>query len=166
MARSHQVDVGGLLAGGHQRMLVEDEVPIEAFEGIGFPNPARIQLDLRYADRMLVVAGTVDAHAAGECDSCLEPVERVVHVDVDERLDPWNDGEDDPFGDGNVMAGSRLDVADLAQQLVLSVLPMGLRCRDDCKGLCGTCGANRNASACSCENGETRGKSKMENTAQ
>ncbi len=89
-----------------------------------------------------------------------------VHVDVDERLDPWNDGEDDPFGDGNVMAGSRLDVADLAQQLVLSVLPMGLRCSDDCKGLCGTCGANRNASACSCENGDTRGKSKMENTAQ
>ncbi len=166
MARSHQVDVGGLLAGGHQRMLVEDEVPIEAFEGIAFPDPARVRLELRYADRMLVVAGTVDAHAAGECDSCLEPVERDVHVDVDERLDPWSGGEEDPFGDGNVMTGSRLDVADLAQQLVLSVLPMGLRCRDDCKGLCGTCGANRNASACSCENGETRGQSKMENTAQ
>ena len=75
-------------------------------------------------------------------------------------------GEDDPFGESNVLTGSRLDVADLAQQVVLSVLPMGLRCSDDCKGLCGTCGANRNASACSCDNGDTRGKSKMENTAQ
>lgn len=166
MARSHKVDVGGLLAGGHQRMLVDDEVPIEAFEGIEFPNPARVRLELRYADRMLVVAGTVDAHAAGGCDSCLEPVERNVHVDVDERLDPWSDRDEDPFGEGNVMTGTRLDVADLAQQLVLSVLPMGLRCRDDCKGLCGTCGANRNANACSCENGETRGESKMEDTAQ
>lgn len=166
MARSHKVDVGGLLAGGHQRMLVEDEVPIEAFEGIAFPTPARVGLELRYADRMLVVAGTVDAHAVGECDSCLERVERDVHVDVDERLDPWSDRDDDPFDEGNVLTGNRLDVADLAQQVVLSVLPMGLRCRDECKGLCGTCGANRNASTCSCENGETRGKPQMENTAQ
>ena len=166
MARSHKIDVGGLLAGGHQRMLVDDEVPIEAFEGIAFPDPARVRLELRYADRMLVVAGTIDAHAAGPCDSCLEPAERDVHVDVDERLDPWSDRDEDPFGEGNVMTGTRLDVADLAQQLVLSVLPMGLRCRDDCKGLCGTCGANRNANACSCENGEIDGKSKMEDPAQ
>ena len=38
-------------------MLVEDEVPIEAFEGIAFPDPARVRLELRYADRMLVVGG-------------------------------------------------------------------------------------------------------------
>ena len=49
------------------------------------------------------------------------------------------------------MTGDRLDVADLAQQLVLSVLADGLRCSDDCKGLCAVCGANRNAGACSCE---------------
>ena len=166
MARSHKVDIGGLLAGGHQRMLVDDEVPIEAFEGIEFPDPARVRLELRYADRMLVVAGGVDARAVGACDSCLERVERDVHVDADERLDPWHVGEDDPFGESNVLTGTRLDVADLAQQLVLSVLPMGLRCKDDCKGLCSMCGANRNTSACSCENGDTRGKFKMEDTAQ
>ena len=93
---------------------------------------------MRYVDRMLAIAGTVDAEASGECDSCLENVEREVHVEVDERLDPSNGREDDPFGESNVLTGTRLDVADLAQQLVLSVLPMGLRCSDDCKGLCGS----------------------------
>ncbi len=166
MARSHKVDIGGLLAGGRQLMLVDDEVPIEAFEGIVFPEPARVQLELRRADRMLAIAGSVEVKASGECDSCLKLVERDIRADVDERLDPAVGRDDDPFGESNVLTGTRLDVADLAQQVVLSVLPMGLRCSDGCKGLCGKCGANQNTSACSCDNGDTRGKFKMEDSAQ
>lgn len=104
--------------------------------------------------------------AHGECDSCLDDVDREVHVDVDERFDPLLTRDDDPFGESNVMTGDRLDVADLVQQLVLTMLPMGLRCSEDCKGLCAVCGANKNAGACSCDNGDFRGKSKMENSAQ
>ncbi|HYL27311.1 MAG TPA: DUF177 domain-containing protein, partial [Candidatus Nitrosotalea sp.] len=57
----------------------------------------------------------------------------------------------DPFGESNVLTGERLDVADLVQQSVLSALPMGLRCRPDCLGLCPACGANRNTGECSCQ---------------
>jgi uncharacterized metal-binding protein YceD (DUF177 family) len=166
MSRSHKVDISGLLSGGRQLMLVDDQVPVGPFEGIVFPDGARARLELRSADRMLCVEGTVDARALGQCDSCLEDVEREIHVDVEERLDPSVGRDDDPFGESNVLAGSRLDVADLAQQVVLSLLPMGLRCSDDCKGLCGACGANKNAGTCSCDNGDTRGKSKVEDTAQ
>jgi DUF177 domain-containing protein len=166
MARSHKVDIGGLVAGSGQLLLVDDEVPIEPFEGIAFPEPARVHLELRRADRMLVAEGSVDAVACGRCDSCLEDVQRKVHVDVDERFDPSTGREDDPFGESNVLTGSRLDVADLAQQVVLSVLPLGMRCADDCKGLCDTCGANKNTGACSCLNGDIRGKPKMEDAAQ
>ncbi|HTX58932.1 MAG TPA: DUF177 domain-containing protein [Verrucomicrobiae bacterium] len=150
MGRSHKIDIGGLLAGGRQRMLVDAEVPIASFEGIEFPKGARVRLELRCVDRMLHIEGSIDACAHGECDGCLEDVDREIHVDADERLDPHLGAEADPFGEGNVLSGDRLDVADFAQQLVLSALPMGLRCSDDCKGLCGTCGANKNASACSC----------------
>jgi uncharacterized protein len=166
MGRSHKIDIGGLLAGGRQVMLVDDLVEIEPFEGITFPEGARVRLELRHVDRMLTIEGTVDARTHGECDSCLEDVDREVHVDVDERLDPLAGSEADPFGEGNVLAGDRLDVADLAQQVVLSAMPMGLRCKDDCRGLCGRCGANLNTGACSCNNGDSRGKSKVEDAAQ
>jgi len=166
MDRSHKVDIGGLLAGGRQLLVLDDEVPIEPFEGISFPEPARVHLELRYADRMLTIEGTIDAVARGECVSCLEDTSRDVHVDVDERLDPIAGRDADPFGEGNVLAGDRLDVADLAQQNVLSVLPMGFRCSQECRGLCGTCGANLNAGECPCTNGDSRGKSKMEDAAQ
>jgi uncharacterized protein len=147
-------------------MLLTDAVSLEPFEGIQFPEPARVHLELQCVDRLLHIEGTVDVRAHGECDSCLEGVDREVHVDVDERFDPSLTRDDDPFGESNVMTGDRLDVADLVQQLVLTILPMGLRCSEDCKGLCAVCGANKNAGACSCDNGDFRGKSKMENTAQ
>jgi uncharacterized protein len=150
MERSHKVDISGLLAGSRQVMVVEDEVPIEPFEGLEFPDPVRVELELRQADRMLVVEGTVDARVHGQCDACLEDVDLQVHVDVDERLDPSHGRDVDPFGESNVLTGDRLDVADLAQQSVLTALPMGLRCSAECRGLCPACGANRNTSECSC----------------
>ncbi len=151
MDRSHKVDISGLLAGSRQLMVVADEVPIEPFEGIVFPQPVRVQLELRQADRMLVVEGAVDASVHGQCDACLEDVDLPIHVDVDERIDPSVGRDADPFGESNVLSGDRLDVADLAQQNVLSALPMGLRCSPDCRGLCADCGANRNAGECSCQ---------------
>ena len=150
MSQSHKVDVSGLLAGGRQVVEVEDQVPIESFEGIEFPGSATLHVQLRYVDRLLHIVGSVDASVHGECDSCLDDVDREIHVDIDERLDP-HASQDDPFGESNVLAGSRLDVADLAQQLVLSELPMGLRCSDECKGLCGICGVNKNTGTCTCE---------------
>ncbi len=132
-------------------MLLTDEVPIEPFEGIGFPEPARVELQLRQADRMLAVAGSVDVRVRGQCDACLDDVDLPVHVEVDERLDPSHGRDVEPFGESNVLTGDRLDVADLAQQSVVSALPMGLRCREDCKGLCPTCGVSRNGNECSCD---------------
>ncbi|MBV8497831.1 MAG: DUF177 domain-containing protein [Candidatus Eremiobacteraeota bacterium] len=148
------MDISGLLAGSRQVMAVSDEVPIEPFEGIAFPDPATVRLELREADRMLAVEGSVDARARGQCDACLDEVEMKVHVDIDERLDPSQGRESDPFGESNVLMGERLDVADLVQQSVVSALPMGLRCREDCKGLCAVCGANRNANQCACSGGD------------
>ncbi|HET9029640.1 MAG TPA: DUF177 domain-containing protein [Candidatus Aquilonibacter sp.] len=148
-------------------MLVDDRVPIEEFEGTEFPEPATVHVELRYVDRLLHLEGTIDADARGVCDSCLDEVDRHIHVDIDERLDPHGDGEGDPFGESNVLSGNRLDLADLAQQLVLSAMPMGLRCSDECKGLCGTCGANKNTGACSCEQDtENHGEPQVEDAAQ
>lgn len=128
MVRGHTVDFSGLLAGGGRSIDVADEVPIEAFEGIRFEQPAKVRLELRYAQGWLETRGSIDARATGGCDVCLEPVEFDVHVDVDERFDPNVGREAEPFGESNVIVGGRIDVEDLARQVVLSALPMGVRC--------------------------------------
>ena len=135
-------------------MTVADRISVEPFEGMIFPEPAEVRLELRQADRMLAVQGSVEAKVRGQCDACLKDVDAMIHVDVNERLDPAHGRESDPLGESNVLTGERLDVADLAQQSVLSALPMGLRCGEDCKGLCAICGANRNIDQCGCEHAE------------
>lgn len=166
MGHSHKVDIGGVLAGSGQLLRVDDAVELQPFEGISFPEGARVHLDVRCVDRLLQIDGSVDTRLHGDCDACADPVDRDVRVTIEERLDPQDEGESDAFGTNNVLTGTRLDVADLAQQVVLSALPMGLRCRDDCAGLCAGCGANLNTSACSCSNGDHRGKPQVEDTTQ
>lgn len=123
----HTVEIAGVLTGG-RTMEVEDEIPIEPFEGIVFEKPARVDVHLRYAQGWLEVRGAVTAEGLGACDVCLRPVSLPVRADVDERLDPNLGRQADPFGESNVLVGSRFDVADLARQVLLSTLPMGVRC--------------------------------------
>jgi uncharacterized protein len=44
----------------------------------------------------------------------------------------------------------QIDLAPMARELVMLELPVAPLCRDDCAGLCATCGANRNDTPCTC----------------
>lgn len=150
MASSHKVDISGLLAGGRQQLLVDEQVALEPFEGIRFSEPARVRLNLAAAGEVLEIGGAVDVRMQGECDRCLGDVDRFLHVDVDEELDAGTEAQNDPFGTSNVLTGDRLDVKDLTTQVVVSSLPIGLLCSEDCKGICAACGENKNTGACAC----------------
>jgi uncharacterized protein len=51
--------------------------------------------------------------------------------------------------------GDAVDLDELVREQILLALPSRHLCREDCKGLCQTCGANLNENQCSCEQGET-----------
>ncbi|MGH8163799.1 MAG: YceD family protein [Rhodanobacteraceae bacterium] len=147
---SHKVDIGCLLAGGGRRLLVEQNVALEPFEGAIFPEPALARLELHAVDRLLEIDGTIDVDALGACDRCLSDVTQRMHVEVVERLEMDADGRTDPFGPSNVLTGDRLDVAHLAAQLVYSAMAPSRLCGEDCRGLCSACGENKNTDACHC----------------
>ena len=46
--------------------------------------------------------------------------------------------------------GDGLELADVVREQILIELPMRCVCREDCKGICPSCGANRNLEACGC----------------
>jgi uncharacterized protein len=49
------------------------------------------------------------------------------------------------------VAGELLDVDRWAQDALLLAMPIKVLCREDCAGLCPTCGADLNAGDCGCE---------------
>ena len=150
MASSNTLEIGSLLAGGHQTLRVDEFVRLEPFEGWSFPEPAHVRLAVRLAHRMLEVVGTLDVLARGACDRCLVSVDRPMQIEIDERLEPEQRVEDESLSETNVLVGSRLDIAELTRQLVDSSASFAVLCSPECSGLCQHCGQNKNDGACTC----------------
>jgi uncharacterized protein len=102
--------------------------------------------------------------AEGPCGRCLEETVLPITVEVEERFDPPG-GTSDPFGENNVLSGTTLDVGDLVRQLVTSALPYAVTCREDCRGLCDTCGRSKNeGGGCGCQTEGDHGEPEVEDT--
>lgn len=93
-----------------------------------------------------------DVALVGPCWRCVGPARIAVSVDSSEFA---ADGRtaDDPFDedfDSAYVSGTTLDVGLWVRDAVAEALPAVILCRDDCAGLCPTCGADRNHEACDC----------------
>ncbi len=156
MGSAHKIDVSGLVAGNRRGLVVDDRVPVAPFEGVLFLEAATVHLELQASGELLQIKGTIDVPMSGECARCLATVTAGMHVKVDEQVEAGANLQDGPFEESNVLTAGRLDVADLAAQLICSAVPIGILCKEDCKGICPRCGENRNSKECEC-NGETSG---------
>ena len=96
----------------------------------------------------LTLRGTLSASLRCVCDRCARPFERpysvplhaVLTTEVAEEEDEWTFLLED-------------DCADLDEIILTSFLfglDMQLLCREDCAGLCPTCGKNHNDGPCGC----------------
>ena len=85
------------------------------------------------------------------CRRCLEGITRRVDVELDLRFDPGIGPEDEEDGlyalDPDAPELYLLPA--LREELLLD-LPEFPLCRPDCKGICPTCGSNRNEGDCGC----------------
>jgi uncharacterized protein len=111
---------------------------------IGVPQGDELELDLRLESVMegVLVSGTVTAALAGECGRCLEPVTDELVVDVQELYAyPESTSEDTTDEDElSRMDGDLLDLEPALRDAVVLALPLTPLCREDCQGLCATCG--------------------------
>lgn len=137
-------------------------------EGLTIADPA--ELAAPYADRSwrledirlvltregedVLVAGEIRASVPLTCGRCLEEFQVALRTAVDARYAPRP-----PLGDVELAADDldldfydhgQLDLAMLVETETTLALPMKPLCRADCRGLCPTCGANRNLVACRC----------------
>ncbi len=102
------------------------------------------------------LTGEVRATVRCRCVRCLEPHDRTVseafHLTFVTDLDRSHGEHELRREDMEVeeLVGDRLDLAGIAVEQVLLALPDYPVCRDECLGLCPTCGADRNRTPCEC----------------
>jgi uncharacterized protein len=124
--------------------------------GSEVPPGAEVDIDavLEVINGGIVVLGTVTAPWVGECRRCLGEVRGELAVEVREIYEPRTAGEEaasiEAEEETYPLLGDQLDLMPLARDAVLLNLPLAPLCRDDCAGLCPTCGADRNEGPCGC----------------
>ena len=82
------------------------------------------------------------------CDKCASEFEKNLFLEHTEQIKPdWVDDYDGITYDSN----GEMDIDYLVHQVVLSSFPSLVLCSPNCKGLCLTCGVNKNFDTCNCD---------------
>lgn len=96
-------------------------------------------------------SGSLAGYAASTCRRCLSDVQLKVSEVLQLLFAESGLEEADEDDVVQIPPGCReLDLRSAVREEWLLAVPAFALCRDDCKGLCPTCGADRNTGACGC----------------
>jgi uncharacterized protein len=99
------------------------------------------------------VKGEMKADVDFVCSRCLKPFTDHAVVPFAETFATAEEEELlDEESDILPLEGDEIELDPLLQEDFLLAMPTFPLCEEDCKGLCPTCGVNRNEQACSCKN--------------
>ena len=109
--------------------------------------------------REVHVLGDVTGEVEAVCARCLDPIRLPVSCALDLFYRPMSQiarEEDVAINEAEAEVGfyeGGVELADVVREQVTIELPMRSLCREDCRGICPTCGKNRNLEECICSEG-------------
>lgn len=121
---------------------------------VTFSGPIHTEMNVVKVGESLTASGTSSYKVQQECVRCLEPFAE--HFSVEFRFilqkgEPR--GPEEADDEAIIWIEEEAGMVDLSSDVrdyVLLEIPMNPVCREDCKGLCPSCGTNLNESTCDC----------------
>lgn len=132
--------------------------------------PAPAKLTLARVGAGVLLTGEIQLDVVAPCDRCLADVPQRLPIRFTLNLVPGPARADGAEADGGssdvgeragsfVLAdadeetfdGQTIDLDPIVREQVLLALPMRVICREDCQGLCSSCGQDLNVEKCACE---------------
>jgi len=120
-----------------------------------FPAKTKVELNYHRAGLDLFFYGHISAQPFGNCARCLEAYEFPLEADFSIMLAPRPAaGQDSSSAEEDVdlgfYDGDEVDLSPIVREQIILALPTRPLCREECRGLCPQCGANRNEGDCGC----------------
>lgn len=135
----------------------KDEIELES-EDTKLKTDAKIKGKISKRITQVDVEGNTSALIETECSRCLQPLEKVFEISFNvsfvtpENYTAEKEAEiNEKDLQVSVFEGDKIDLSEIVREQILLNLPTQIFCKDDCRGLCLKCGANRNVTDCSCE---------------
>lgn len=102
----------------------------------------------------VVVRGTFSGSLSRECRRCLDPVTVPLEEEIDLLFVPEDElaqeaDEDDDVRRFNLASGT-LELGRAVREEAILAAPLYVECDPECRGLCPSCGVNRNEEDCDC----------------
>jgi DUF177 domain-containing protein len=109
---------------------------------VGVPEGADLELDLRLESVVegVLVSGSCRAKATAECVRCLDRIAFDVDLTIQE-LFAYPDAAAAAADEIERLEDDLIDLEPVLRDAIVLALPQQPVCRDDCPGLCSTCGA-------------------------
>jgi uncharacterized protein len=119
--------------------------------------PVQYALTIKKFENLLTIAGPVTFEAFFTCGRCLEEYRQLIAMDMDIRLMPKTEIPQasefelkDEDMNVNYYESDEIDLDPFIYEEVLLDMPSRPICSEDCQGLCGVCGKNKNLETCDC----------------
>lgn len=142
---------------GSVRRFEVDEPLEAASEGFEPVSPVTGTVRLMRTNDGILATADLGLTVRLQCGRCLGDVEMPVKLHIEEEYKPTlnmqtgvaikYDPDDDSF---RIDDHHILDLTEAVRQYALTALPMLPLCEEECRGLCPTCGRNRNEGDCDC----------------
>lgn len=126
--------------------------------------PFVLDLEAYRLGKRLLFRGRLSGAIELPCGRCLDPYEHALEEPLELLLEPMSNPDTRAEGtpEGGIefdaeelelgrYAGDELDFGVVLREILLFDWPLQPLCRDDCAGLCESCGVNLNSEACCCE---------------
>ena len=115
------------------------------------------ELTLIRSTNSILVQGRLETQAHIACSRCAKPFTQKIPLKIQEEFFPTIDiitgaklpKPEDP-GSFTIDEHHILDLTEAIRQYIITALPMKPLCKEDCAGLCGTCGKDLNQGKCGC----------------
>ena len=107
----------------------------EAIEEAKIKEPITVALEFSVGGKEILLEARLAGRFTLPCSLCLAEHRRPFEANFEETYDASAD---------------EIDAKEDLRQAVIMEIPQRSVCREDCKGLCGQCGTNRNEKPCGC----------------
>ncbi len=122
-----------------------------------FESPLRSEAQIRKAGRSVLISGKLDTTLRLQCVRCLKEFSYPLSTTFELTLFPLKEApaeEETELGSEEMEAsffeGGEIHLSEIACEQIFLEIPYQPLCREDCKGLCPTCGQDLNLSSCRC----------------
>jgi uncharacterized protein len=146
----------------HARTTLEVDDPAPPGTGLAFEAPIVGRVTLSNVGEYVRAQGQLRTVVRFACSRCLCPVSYPLEIELDETCaltemdapsayrETDEDAEPIPIVDDDVV-----DLSELVRQSLVVAVPSTVLCREDCRGLCPSCGCDLNEQSCDCEREKT-----------